>query len=332
MRAVAQQAGVSVTTVANVLNRPEIVAPPTRMRVEEAMKRVGFVRNGLARQLRGVPSRLVGVVVLDIANPFYAEVNRGIEDRLAEDQCMMLLCSIGPQADKETQTLTWLQEQGVRGIVISPVRDDPARLEEISGQGTPVVLLDYLPDEADLCAVGVDHYGGGRLTGDHLLELGHRRIAFLGGPTTVKAVKERRQGLRDALQDAGLDLAHSLVDIDMRPANLVDAADAAIDRLMLMKDPVTAIVCMNDMAALGVLQGLDRHGVRVPDEMSVVGYDDIAFASHLTPALTTVRQPTYELGCVAAELLLEEAEPGHRHRTVCFPPQLIVRASTADAR
>lgn len=329
MRAVAQQAGVSVTTVANVLNRPEIVAPPTRMRVEEAMKRVGFVRNGLARQLRGVPSRLVGVVVLDIANPFYAEVNRGIEDRLAEDQCMMLLCSIGPQADKEPQTLTWLQEQGVRGIVISPVRDDLARLEEISGQGTPVVLLDYPPGDVDLCAVGVDHCRGGRLTGDHLLELGHRRIAFLATSITVKAVEERRQGLREALQGAGLDLGRSLVDIDMRPANLVDAADAAIDRLMLMQDPVTAIVCMNDMVALGVLRGLGRHGVRVPDEMSVVGYDDIAFASHLTPALTTVRQPTHQLGCVAAELLLEEAEPGHRHRTVRFSPQLIVRTSTA---
>ncbi|MGW4637088.1 substrate-binding domain-containing protein [Sphaerisporangium sp. NPDC004334] len=280
-----------------------------------------------------MPSRLVGVIVVDIANPFYAEINRGTEDRLAEDDCMMLLCASGLEQDKESRTLTWLQEQGVRGIVISPVHDDVTRLAEISERGTPVVLFDHPPRQADLCAVTVDHHTGGLLAGEHLLGLGHRRIAFLGSsPIMVRAVRERREGVREAMQNAGLDPERNLIDLNVHPPNLVEAADAAMNMLLAMRDPATAIVCMNDMAALGVLQGLDRQGVRVPDEISVVGYDDIAFASRLTPALTTIRQPSYLLGCTAAELLLEEAEPGHLHRTVCFQPHLIVRASTAQAR
>ncbi|MGW4637089.1 substrate-binding domain-containing protein [Sphaerisporangium sp. NPDC004334] len=275
---------------------------------------------------------MVAAIVTDIASPFYAEVNRVTEDRLAEVHCMMLMCGIGLKADRETQMLTWLQEQGVRGILISPVRDDLTRLQEISRRGTPVVLLDRLPGQADLCAVSVDHRAGGILAGEHLLRLGHRRIAFLGpSPVTVTAVKERRQGLREAVRAAGLDPERDLVDIRVPAPNLVEAADAAMNTIVTMKDPVTAIACMNDMTALGVLRGLDRHGVHVPEEISVIGYDDITFASHLTPALTTIHQPTHQLGRAAAELLLDEAKPGHQHRTARFRPQLMVRASTAKA-
>ncbi|WP_432932858.1 substrate-binding domain-containing protein [Microbispora sp. CA-135349] len=298
----------------------------------ELMKQLEFTDDGSARRLRGVSGRLVAAIVTDIASPFYSEVNRVTEDRLAEDHCMMLMCGIGLQADQEARMLTWLQEQGVRGIVISPVRDDLTRLQEISGRGTPVVLLDRLPGRADLCAVSVDHRAGGILAGEHLLRLGHRRIAFLGpSPVTVTAVKERRQGLREAMRDAGLDPDRDLVDIRVPAPNLVEAADAAVNMIVTMKDPVTAIACMNDMTALGVLQGLGRHGVHVPEEISVIGYDDVTFASRLAPALSTIRQPTHALGRTAAELLLEEAEPGHQHRTARFQPQLIVRASTAKA-
>lgn len=296
------------------------------------MEHLECADDGSAGRLRGVSGRLVAMIVADIASPFYAEVNRVTEDRLAEDHCMMLMCGIGLEADQEAQMLTWLQEKRVRGILISPVRDDLTRLRKISARGTPVVLLDRLPGRADLCAVSVDHRAGGLLAGEHLLQLGHRRIAFLGpSPVTVTAVRERRQGLRDAMWDAGLDPERDLVDIRVPAPDLVKAADAAMNTIVTMKDPVTAIACMNDMTALGVLQGLGRHGVHVPEEVSVIGYDDVIFASRLAPALTTIRQPIHQLGHAAAELLIEETEPGHRHRTARFQPQLIVRASTAEA-
>src|SRR4051812_43916308 len=196
MRAVAQAAGVSVTTVGNVLNRPEIVSPATRRRVEEAMTEVGFVRNGLAGQLRGRPSLIVGVVTLDLASPFYAAVNRGIEDRLAEAGCMMLTCSVDLRAEREAWALRLLREHAVRGIIITPVTGE---LGPLTGLGTPVVLLDHPVDQADLCAVTTDNALGGRLAAEHLLGLGHRRLAFMEGPVPVRPVLDRLSGVRQAL-------------------------------------------------------------------------------------------------------------------------------------
>jgi LacI family transcriptional regulator len=334
MREVARAAGVSVSTVANVLSRPAIVAPETRRRVEEAIDGVGYVPNGPARQLRGLPSPIVGSITLDLANPFYAELNRGIEDRLAEAGCLILACSTDQRPDKEKQLLNLLEGQAVRGIIISPVRSDPAPVLRLSRRGTPVVLIDHARGRLDLCAVAVDHLAGGRLAGEHLISLGHRRIAFLGGVVNPAPVARRREGLRRALAAAGLDPGEALLDIRMRihPPPLVDAATAAVERILAASPPPTAVVCVNDMAALGLLDGLHAAGQRIPADMSVVGYDDLPFARLLAPPLTTVNQPKYQLGHTAAGLLLEEAGPDHVHREIQFQPTLVVRSSTARPR
>jgi LacI family transcriptional regulator len=193
MREVARLAGVSVSTVANVLSRPEIVAPETRRRVEQAILGVGYVPHGPARQLRGLPSPIVGSIILDLANPFYAELNRGIEDRLAESGCLVLACSTDQQPTKEKQILALLQEQAVRGIIISPIDPNPAPLLEVSRRGTPVVLIDHSRDQLDLCAVTVDHVSGGRLATEHLLSLGHRRIAYLGSADDPRPAAQRAE-------------------------------------------------------------------------------------------------------------------------------------------
>jgi LacI family transcriptional regulator len=191
MREVARAAGVSVSTVANVLSRPAIVAPATRQRVEQAIDGVGYVPNGPARQLRGVPSPIVGSVTLDLANPFYAELNRGIEDRLAADGCLILACSTDLRPAKEKQLVNLLHGQAVRGIIISPVDPDPALLLRVSGRGTPVVLIDHPRGRLDLCAVAVDVLGG-QLAAEHLISLGHRRIAYLGDTADPGPVARRR--------------------------------------------------------------------------------------------------------------------------------------------
>jgi LacI family transcriptional regulator len=333
MREVARVAGVSVSTVANVLSRPSIVAPETRRRVEQAILGVGYVPSGPARQLRGLPSLIVGSIILDLANPFYAELNRGIEDRLAEAGCLVLACSTDLQPAKEKQILGLLQEQAVRGIIISPIDPDPVSLLEVSGRGTPVVLLDHPRGGLDLCAVAVDHVLGGRLAAEHLLSLGHRRIAYLGGAVDPRPVTLRREGIQRALVAAGLDPGDALVHLRMpiHPPTLLEASAGAVERILSAVPRPTAIMCLNDTAALGVLHGLDAAGVRVPAEMSVVGYDDLQFAPRLAPPLTTIRQPKHKLGYTAADLLLDEARPGHAHREVRFRPSLVVRSTTAPA-
>ncbi len=331
MREVALAAGVSVSTVANVLSRPSIVAPETRHRVEQAIRGVGYVRSGPARQLRGVPSPLVASVTLDLANAFYAELNRGIEDRLAEADCLILACSTDLDPAKERRILDLLEEQAVRGIVIAPADQDPAALLEVSRRGTPVVLIDHPRGRLDLCAVAVDDVLGGQLAAEHLLALGHRRIAYLGGVVDPDPVDDRRRGARVALAAAGLDPDGALLDIrvPIHPPPLAEAAATAVQQILSARPTPTAALCLNDTAALGMLHGLDAAGVRVPEEFSVVGYDDLPFAARLAPALTTVDQPKYQLGHVAADLLLDEARPGHTHREIRFAPSLVVRSSTA---
>lgn len=326
MRAVAQMAGVSVSTVANVLSRPSIVAPETRRRVELAIDAVGYVPNGPARQLRGLPSLLVGSVTLDLANPFYAEVNRGIEDGLAPAGCLLLAASTDLRPDKQEQLLHLLEQQAVRGIVIAPAGSDLSSLMRLSGRGIPVVLLDHPRERLDLCAVAVDDVLGGRLAAEHLLALGHRRVAFLGGIVDPGPVSRRREGLREVLSAAGADLLD--VRVRIHPPSLVDAAAAAVGRILAASPPPTAVVCLNDTAALGLLDGLQAAGVRVPADISVVGYDDLPIARRLAPPLTTVSQPNYELGQVAAELLLDEGRAAHTHREIRFQPSLVVRGST----
>ena len=329
MRQVAEAAGVSTATVSNVLNSPAVVAPETRRRVEEAMAQVGFVRNGAARQLRGIPSPVVGAVILDLANPFYSEVTRGIEDRVTEAGCMLMLCSTDAQAAKEAQQLRVLEEHGVRGVLVNPAGPRLDSLTGMAKRGTPVVLLDHPQEHAALCAVTVDNVLGGRLAAQHVLELGHRHLAFLYSSVGTRQSVQRREGIRQALLAAGLDPATALVDVDLPPPDIAGSADAALDALLAGPHVPSAILCFNDIAALGALRGLRRLGVSVPGEISVVGYDDVQFAAELAPALTTVRQPKYQLGRAAADLLLDEARPGHQHQEILLRPTLVIRDSTA---
>lgn len=328
IRQVAEAAGVSMSTVSNVLNNPALVAAATRHRVEAAMERVRYVRNGAARQLRGAPSSVVGCVMLDTANAYYAEVARGVEDRLADAGCLLVQCSTDVRAEREAHYLRMLEEQGVRGILVSPIGDHLDRLIRLGRRGIPVVLLDHPRAGADLCAVTVDNVVGGELAAAHLLELGHHRIAFLRAEKSVRTITDRTTGIRGAIRAAGLDPADTLTEIVISRPSAPGAAERAVDRLLASSPYPTAVVCFNDTVALGVMRELRRRGIAVPDDISIVGYDDVAFAAALSPGLTTVRQPKYRVGHTAAALLLDEGRAGHRHQEVLFRPELVVREST----
>ncbi len=329
IRDVAEQAGVSLGTASNVLNRPDRVAPETRARVLAVIDRLAFVRNSAARQMRGGNSSVFGAVVLDASNPFYSETIRGLEDVVHEQGCAVVACSTDGSPEREARYLRLLEEQRVQGIVVTPATRSIRHLEALRERGTLVVLLDRRSSSGRFCSVSVDHTHGGELAARHLFDLGHRLIAFINGPLHLSQCAERRKGMRRAAAEAGLDPDECIVEYTIEPI-AAEQAESAVDAIVAARDRASAIVCVNDQIAFAVLRALAQRRVRVPRDISVVGYDDVDFAAWLSPTLTSIRQPKYELGQAAARLLLAEtADPLHRHDEVRFEPELVVRHSTA---
>src|SRR5690349_6039699 len=261
MKDVASLAGVAVGTVSNVLNHPDLVRPLTRARVEAAMEQLGFIPNGSARQLRAGRSRCLGLVVLDVTNPFFTEVARGAEDYAQAAGYAVILCNSDEADDKERRYLRVLEEQRVRGILITPVHGRAPELRRIRERGTPVVLLDR-PGSAGQCSVAVDDRRGGEIAVSHLLGLGHRRIALVNGPVAIRQCADRRRGALRAVERAGLDPAAVLAEVTVAAMNARAGAVAADDLLSTMTSGAvtsgaaarpTAVFCTNDMLALGLL-------------------------------------------------------------------------------
>jgi LacI family transcriptional regulator len=333
IKEVARQAGVSLGTVSNVLNRPDMVSPMTRQRVLDAIAELGFVRNDSARQLRAGRSRTVAIVVLDVSNPFFTDVVRGAEEIVEAAGGIVVVCNSGGDPAREQRHLDILEEQRVQGILVSPVNDGrQPRLNRLAERGIPVVLVDRGAGSASQCSVAVDDLRGGRLAAEHLLDRGHRKVAFVGGPMSLRQVADRRAGLEAGLADRGAPEPR----VVETPALSVSAGRAAADKLATMpatRRP-TAIFCANDLLALGVLQGLTARGLRVPDDVALLGYDDIEFAAGAAVPLSSVRQPREQLGRTAAQLLLEEStdRDHHQHRHVVFQPELVERESTDHRR
>ncbi|HYQ65829.1 MAG TPA: LacI family DNA-binding transcriptional regulator [Actinophytocola sp.] len=332
MKDVAAVAGVSIGTVSNVLNRPHLVSEATRLRVQAAIVELGFVRNETARQLRAGSSRTIAYVVLDAANPFFNDVSRGVEEIARGEGMVVYLCNSNQDGVREREYLERLREQRVQGVLITPIDSNAERIAEMSG-GMPVVLVDCHAWDDSQCSVAVDDVLGGELALDHLLETGHERIAFVGGPMSVQQVRDRHQGARNALERSGGKAELVVLDTE---ALVVAEGRRAGERLVAMSgdERPTAAFCANDLLALGLLQAMWGFGLSVPGDLAVVGYDDIEFAEAAAVPLTSVRQPRELLGRTAARLLLEEAsdEIVHTHQQVRFSPELVVRASTGIRR
>jgi LacI family transcriptional regulator len=319
IKEVAERANVSIGTVSNVLNRPHLVRPATRARVEAAIADLGFVRNESARQLRAGSSRVIAYVFLDAGNPFFTDVARGA-----------VMCNSNGEAARESEYLDLLLQQRVHGVLITAANENSPQLRSLPALGVPLVLVDRRPNGVDdWCSVGVDDVRGGELAMIHLIEQGHERIAFAGGPMTVPQVADRFAGASRAA--APRDLLVLATD-----STTIAAGRSAGQRLagLPVRERPTAVFCANDLIALGLLQQLLYLGISVPDDVAIVGYDDIDFAAAAAVPLTSVRQPAHALGRTATELLLDEAkrEPGHQHRQVQFVPELVVRESSIAGR
>ncbi|QYF73478.1 LacI family DNA-binding transcriptional regulator [Cryobacterium sp. PAMC25264] len=330
VRDVAAEAGVSVGTVSNVLNRPDKVSAGTVSRVHAAIELLGFVRNDAARQLRAGRSRSIGLVVLDVGNPFFTDLARGAEDRAAQAGLTVLLGNSDETAARESAYLDLFEEQRVHGVLISPLGDSGEQLSRLRRRGTPTVLVDRQTEDRSFSSVAVDDVAGGHLAARHLIEVGRSRLAFVGGPRGIRQVSDRLDGARAAVaENAGVSLE------TVETGSLTVLEGRRVGQALLARRPEDrpdAIFAANDLLALGLLQALNMSGdIRVPDEIALIGYDDIAFASAAVVPLSSIRQPSALIGFTAVDLLLREAEAGDSFvpEQIVFQPELVVRASTA---
>ena len=326
---VARRAGVSVGTVSNVMNHPEKVALDTVERVQAAIDDLGFIRNDAARQLRDGRSKTIGLVVLDVRNPFFTDIARGAEDRAAEAGLAITLGNSDENTQRESTYLDLFEQQRVHGILISPYADITPRLHSLRQRGIRAVLVDRTSPDASFSSVSVDDIAGGSLAVAHLLEQGRRRIAFVGGPPVIRQMADRLAGARQAMAehpDASLEV------VEIAGSTVLEGRRAGAE---IVGRPVherpDAIFAANDLVSMGLLQALMMQGssVRVPEDIAIIGYDDIDFAAAAVVPLSSIRQPSALIGATAVQILLEEAADGTiAPRQIEFQPELVVREST----
>jgi len=329
IRDVARLAGVSVGTVSNVLNKPDEVSPDSLARVQAAIAELGYVRNDAARRLRAGVSSTVGFVVLDGQNPFFNEVVRGAEDEASKNGIAVLVGNTDEDLRREGMYLDLFEEQRVRGVLISPYGDIGQRLQQLRDRDIPAVLVDRINVDGKFSSVAVDSVAGGQIAAQHLIDTGRRRIAFVGGPFDIRQVRDRLAGARVAVDNSEFDVE---IEVIATTALTVDEGVQAGRRIMDRSRPnrPDALFAANDLLALGLLQSLVVAGkLLVPSEISLIGFDDIAFAAAAAVPLSSVRQPSRMIGQTALRVLMEESEdPTMIPRQTVFRPELVVRAST----
>ena len=299
---VARRAGVSKSTVSLVLSGSELVAEATKLRVNEAMGALGYVYHRGAASLRAASSDLVGMVMGDLSNPFFAELTAGIEDALFQRGFTPILANTSEDTTRQAQVLRAMREHNVAGIIMSPARGtDTWTLAQQWPSHIPAIITIRRMIGSSLPYIGPDNQKGERDAVEHLLKLGHRRIAFIGGDANMSTQRERVSGWRDALNGWGLAADESLI-FEVPPTR--DGGRLAIDRALDSQHPPTAFACYNDIVAMGATRALALRGIVVGRDIAVVGFYDIADAEHNAPPLTTVSADTREMGMRCAEGLL----------------------------
>lgn len=325
---VAKAAGVSIATVSKVINRTGRISEKTRLKVTQVMEELRYQPSMVASALTGKRMNTIGLLIKDLANPFFAEVARAVEDRGQELGFSVVMCSTDNDSDKEAGYIALLKQKKVDGIIVAAgFRNDDA-LKDLIRDHVPVALISQEIPELAIDSVSVDDFLGGYLVTSHLLSLGHRHIAMIA--EDGRSSNGRIRGYRRALQEAGI-----AFDVDM-----LVTCDASVEegfrhggRFMDAEHPPTAIFASNDMLAIGVMKAARERNVKIPDDLSVAGFDNTILAAFVDPPLTSVAQPIQEMGRRVVDLLVQSMENGNKTKQrVVLRPELVVRQSTGPAK
>ncbi len=334
---VARRAGVSTMTVSRVVNGTGYTSTETRARVEAAIEELGYVPNALARQLRSKRTKTIALVVSDISNPFFTTIARGVEDVAMGHGFSVMYCNTDESEAEEEQYLLMLVERQIDGILLVPARSSGESFRLLRTHRVPVVVLDRRIDADAVDSVRCDSEAGAHALTRHLLELGHRDIAVLTGRETISTSVDRVAGCRRAMEEAGHVLSDERVQFGgylFGKSNQADGHRMAQQVLDATGPLPTAMFCANNFIAFGAIRALRERGLRVPDDMSVVAFDDLPAEWVSEPFLTCAAQPAYDIGHCAAERLLGHISGGHEPsgESVVLPYELIIRRSSAPPR
>ena len=322
---VAALAGISYTTVSHVLNKTRPVSEPVRLKVEEAIARLDYVPSAVARSLKAKSTATIGLLVANSLNPYFAELARGIEDYCERNNYCVILCNCDDDPDKQRSYLRVLLEKRVDGLVVASAGGNAGLASGLAGVRTPMVIVDRSLEGIDADLVRIDHEQGAYLATRHLLDLGHRAIACIGGPAITSVAHMRKAGYLRALSEAGLIPNDDwMIESDFSCTGGYEAAGR-----LLSGDRPSAIFACNDMMGIGVLRAAAERHIRVPEQLSVIGFDDVQMSRYVYPALTTVGQSILQLGETAAQVLLRRiATPQQAVEQLIVAPSIVLREST----
>jgi len=326
IREVAKKAGVSSTSVSHVLNNTRFVSEDVRERVNAAMRELNYRPNALARSLRRGETHTLGLILPDSANPFFAEIGHAIEAAAFALGYSVILCNTENDENKEHVYTEVLENKQLDGIIFVGAGENREAISEIVKNGFPLVVVDRDMGSLELDTVTTENYQGGLLATQHLLSLGHQVIGCITGPSNITPSAERVTGYRAALQQAGHSVDESL--LARGDFHAPSGYSAAMQLLQQTPRPTAIFVC-NDMMAIGAMRAAAQLGLRVPENIAIVGFDDIQLASYTTPSLTTIAQPKQEIGQLAVKLLFERmSDPSLPPRHNILSTQLIIRESS----
>ncbi|MBS3787792.1 LacI family DNA-binding transcriptional regulator [Candidatus Bipolaricaulota bacterium] len=324
---IAEEADVSPSTVSRALNNSSLIGEETRRKVKRIAREMNYKKNDLASGLvKGVGVGALGLIIPNISNPYYAELTRGVQDRANELGYGVFLGDTEASLEKERRFETLLRRKKVDGIILASATVNDPYLKELNNSSVPIMLISRISRELETNFIKVDDIKGGRLAVEHLVELGHEKIGFIGGPDDFSSAQDRRVGFEKVMKEHGLPINRSIVS---HAQYTQEAGHNMASAYISKQDKFTAIFCANDIIALGAIEALERDGLVVPEDVSIVGYDNISYASLPRIMLTTVSQPIYTMGYDAAESLIDISE-NEKEQSIQreLTPKLVVRNTT----
>lgn len=334
MEEIARLAGVSKSTVSKVFSNDERISATTRNKVLKIAKKFNYRPSKIPGSLKSKKTRAIGLMLPNIMNPFFPGIIKGVEDVALENGYMVVFCNTDEQIEKETLYFQMFEDRWIDGIIISGVtgesKEEKRYIQELHRKGIHLVLIDREIEGYFTNVVMIDNRGAAFKATKHLLDLGHRRIGLISAPLKIKIFTERHRGYREALAENGIDFDEDLV---VEGDQTSRSGEEAVKYFLSLKNPPTAIFATNDVMAIGALRELQRNNLKVPQDVSVIGFDDIPLASLVSPPLTTIAQPIYEIGAQAMNLLIRSIEKKDLVKSkIILDTKLVIRESTEKVK